>query len=181
MWTWISLFMIAAARETAIDSAASIDGITFLIIASGAIGCVVGGQVADRMGREWWVSMAMAVSGACCVLIGFCLGVSFWLCTAVAIVWGFFVVADSAQFSTMVTEVCPRHAVGTALTLQTSIGFLLTTVSIQLVPVFQERVGWQFAFAFLALGPAAGIAAIRKLARIRRDNPLGNGSRYWEA
>ncbi len=168
MWTWISFFMIAAAQEASIESQSLVDGITFLIIAVGAVGCVIGGQVADRVGREWLVNFSMVVSGLCCLLIGLSFGVSFWLCTAVALVWGFFVVADSAQFSTMVTEVCPNHAVGTALTLQTSIGFLLTTVSIQLVPIFQERVGWQFTFAFLALGPAAGIMAIRKLAKVRR-------------
>jgi sugar phosphate permease len=78
-------------------------------------------------------------------------------------VWGFFVVADSAQFSAIVTEVAPRHAVGTALTLQTSLGFLLTMASIQLIPLLVAGVGWRWSFPVLALGPAAGIAAIRRL------------------
>jgi len=81
-------------------------------------------------------------------------------------VWGFFVVADSAQFSAMVTEVAPRHAVGTALTLQTSLGFLLTMASIQLIPLLVASVGWRWSFPVLALGPAAGIAAIRRLMRL---------------
>ena len=83
------------------------------------------------------------------------------------LLWGFFVVADSAQFSAMVTEAAPPHAVGTALTLQTSLGFLLTMVTIQLVPVLADAVGWRLAFVVLALGPAAGIAAIRRLGRLQ--------------
>ena len=107
----------------------------------------------------------MTVSGACCLLIGFAFGASPWIVTPLVLVWGFFVVADSAQFSTMVTEVTPAHAVGTALTLQTSLGFLLTLATIQLVPVLEEAFGWPWAFPVLVLGPAAGIAAIRRLDR----------------
>jgi MFS family permease len=83
-------------------------------------------------------------------------------------VWGFFVIADSAQFSVLVTESVPPHAVGTALTVQTSLGFLLTMVSIQLVPLLAARIGWRWAFAFLAAGPALGIESIRRLAAVRR-------------
>jgi sugar phosphate permease len=86
----------------------------------------------------------------------------------VALVWGFFVVADSAQFSALVTESVPSHAVGTALTVQTSAGFLLTMVTIQGLPMIATRIGWQWTFAVLALGPAAGIAAIRMLASVKR-------------
>jgi sugar phosphate permease len=89
--------------------------------------------------------------------------------------WGFFVVADSAQFSALVTEVAPPEAVGTALTLQTSLGFLLTMVTIQSVPLVSATVGWHGGFALLALGPAAGIGAIFRLARIRRKSPRGVG------
>ena len=81
--------------------------------------------------------------------------------------WGFFVIADSGQFSALVTESVPDHAVGTALTLQTSLGFLLTMVTIQLVPVAVALVGWRWAFALLALGPAVGIAFIARLRAAR--------------
>ncbi len=107
--------------------------------------------------------LAMAASGVCSLLVGLAYGASLWVLGPVVLVWGFFVVADSAQFSAMVTEVCPPHAVGTALTLQTSLGFLLTMVTIQLIPALVETVGWRLAFPVLALGPAAGIAAIRRL------------------
>ena len=81
--------------------------------------------------------------------------------------WGFFVIADSAQFSTLVTESVPAHAVGTALTVQTSLGFLLTMLPMQIVPLVAQRTGWRWSFAVLALGPIAGIAAIRRLAAVR--------------
>jgi MFS family permease len=131
---------------------------------AGGLGCVWAGWTADRIGRERVVNLAMAVSGLCSLVIGLTFGASPWLVAAVAWTWGFFVVADSAQFSTLVTEVAPRHAVGTALTLQTSMGFLLTIVTIQLVPeIVQASGSWRWAFPVLALGPAAGIVAIRRL------------------
>jgi predicted MFS family arabinose efflux permease len=119
--------------------------------------------MADRRGREWLVTVAMAVSGTCALLIGLTFGTSLWIVVPVALVWGFFVIADSAQFSVLVTESVAPHAVGTALTVQTSLGFLLTMVTIQGVPVLAQMVGWRWAFALLTLGPVAGIASIRRL------------------
>jgi MFS family permease len=108
----------------------------------------------------------MALSGTCAAVIGLTAAAPV-LVVAVAIVWGFAVVADSAQFSALVTELAPPHAVGTALTLQTSLGFLLTMASIQLVPHLVGALGWRWAFVALALGPAAGITAMRRLQRLR--------------
>jgi MFS family permease len=139
--------------------------IAFAALAIGGAGCVWGGLVADRRGRAWLVTRAMAISGACAVLIGFAFGRSLWLLVPIALVWGFFVIADSAQFSVLVTESVPPHAVGTALTLQTSLGFLLTAVVIQLVPPLAAHVGWPWAFAVLSLGPVFGIASIARLVR----------------
>lgn len=167
MWTWIGALIAACAARNAIENTTLVQGVTFAIISIGAIGCISGGWLADRFGRERFVNFAMAMSGACCLLIGFCIG-NFWLCVLVALVWGFFVVADSAQFSTIITEVSPQHAVGTALTLQTCIGFLLTTITIQLVPVLEDTIGWKYAFAFLVIGPIMGIAAIKRLSRISK-------------
>jgi MFS family permease len=166
-WTWLPVFLAASAIAMGARRPPElwVDVASFGAIGAGALGCVVGGWVADRIGRARWVNLAMAVSGACCLGIGLLFGGSFWLLVGVAWVWGFFVVADSAQFSAMVTEVAPGHAVGTALTLQTSLGFLLTMVTIQAVPALVEVVGWRWAFAVLALGPAAGIAATRQFAR----------------
>jgi MFS family permease len=165
VWTWIPAFLAAGAvaRGASAPTALWVDVAAFGAIATGAAGCVLGGIWADRMGRARWVNVSMAVSGACCLVAGFFFGGPFPLLVGLAWVWGFFVVADSAQFSAMVTEVSPGHAVGTALTLQTSLGFLLTMVTIQLVPAMVEAVGWRWAFPVLALGPAAGIAAIRRM------------------
>ena len=109
----------------------------------------------------------MAVSGACAAVMGWLLAAPLWLVAVVVGVWGFAVVADSAQFSAVVTEVAPRHAVGTALTLQTSLGFLLTAATIWMTVELEIRYGWRVAFGALALGPWAGIVAMRRLQRLR--------------
>jgi MFS family permease len=175
-WTWLPVFLAAslaaqhahaqhahASRATSIASATS-----FAALAIGGVGCVWGGLVADRYGRERLVTIAMLVSGACSLVIGLTFGTTLWLVVPVALVWGFFVIADSAQFSVLVTESVPPHAVGTALTVQTSLGFLLTMVTIQGIPWLAQTVGWRWAFAVLALGPAVGIASIRRLRAIVR-------------
>lgn len=148
----------------------------FAAIAAGGLGCVWGGWTADRTSRERVVVVSMAASGFCSLAIGLLFGGAFPLVAAVAVTWGFFVVADSAQFSTMVTETAPRDAVGTAVTLQTCLGFLLATVTIQLVPAVADAVGWKWAFPVLALGPAAGIAAIGRLSRLRRGPQVSSSA-----
>jgi len=162
MWSWIAAFLAAGAGL----GARSADLAGFAAIAVGGAGCVLGGVLADRFGRERLTIWAMATSGTCAAVIGLSTG-STPLVIAVALVWGFAVVADSAQFSALVTELAPSHAVGTALTLQTSLGFLLTMASIQLVPRLVDAVGWRWAFVALALGPALGIGAMRRLLRLR--------------
>lgn len=164
MWAWIAAFLAAGAGL----GARSADLAGFAAIAVGGAGCVLGGLIADRFGRERLTIWAMATSGACAAVIGLTAG-SPPLVVAVALVWGFAVVADSAQFSALVTELAPSHAVGTALTLQTSLGFLLTMASIQLVPRLVDAVGWRWAFVALAIGPALGIGAMRRLLRLRHS------------
>ena len=175
-WTWIPLFIgesLVASGMTASPTTSSLASlVAFTAIAIGGIGCVWGGLVADLRGRERLVTLAMAISGACSVLIPVTFGHSLLILAPITWVWGFFVIADSAQFSALVTESVPPHAVGTALTIQTSLGFLLTMVSIPLVPPMARLVGWKWAFPMLALGPAAGIAMIRRLVNLKR----GHGS-----
>jgi MFS family permease len=164
MWTWIPAFLLAAAVQSETpDPNFYKDLFSFLAIAAGAAGCVWGGLFADRYGRSRLVNLSMLISGLCCILVGFLFAFPFWIIGIATIVWGFFVVSDSAQFSTIVTEVAPPHAVGTALTLQTSIGFLLTTLTIQLIPLLEHSLSWRWAFSVLAIGPALGILAIRRL------------------
>jgi MFS family permease len=140
----------------------------FVVIASGAAGCVVAGIRADRIGRARVTILAMAISGACALAIGPLSAWSYGLTIVVAIAWGMAVVADSAQFSACVAELAPREYVGTALTVQTASGFLLTMLTIHLVPSWAERWGWERAYMPLAIGPALGIAAMWPLIPRRR-------------
>jgi MFS family permease len=162
MWTWAPV-MIRASIAASGDSPRFAEAASFAVIGAGAIGCVVAGRVADRIGRPIVASAAMLGSGLCCLTIGFLYGKAPLALLAVAVIWGATVVADSAQFSACVTELGDPRYVGTALTLQTCIGFLITTVSIAMVPRVVERVGWQWAFAFLAPGPLLGIVAMMRL------------------
>jgi MFS family permease len=170
-WTWVPAFLGASAAASGLSTASTaslVSASAFAAIAAGGAGCVWGGLAADRRGREWLVTLAMAISGACCLLSAILFGAPFAAVVALTLVWGIFVVADSAQFSVLVTESVPPHAVGTALTIQTSLGFLLTLLTIQGTPLLANAIGWRWAFPGLALGPALGIASIRQFARIRR-------------
>lgn len=166
-WTWIPAFVAASAVAWAGDASAArepwVGALSFGTIAVGGLGCLWGGVVSDRIGRERSVIIAMAVSGLCALLIGFAFGRSPLLLAPLALAWGFFVIADSAQFSVLVTESVPAHAVGTALTVQVCLGFLLTTITIQLIPPLVAVAGWRAAFGLLAVGPMLGIVSIRRL------------------
>jgi MFS family permease len=163
-WTWIPMFLAASVAAGAQGVSVSALSVTaFVVIAAGGVGCLWGGWLADRIGYDRLVIRALLASGACSVLAGVVFGGDLWVLVALALLWGFFVVADSAQFSAMITEVVPQHTVGTALTLQTSFGFLLTMLTIQLVPAIADAGSWRWAFVLLALGPAGGIWSIRRL------------------
>jgi MFS family permease len=161
-WTWLPVFLAAALGGGHQGTAGLL---AFGAIAIGGLGCVWGGVYGDRKSREWVVTVAMAASGTCAAIIGLTFGGPSAIMVAMALAWGFFVVADSAQFSVLVTESVPSHAVGTALTLQVSLGFLLTMLPMQLIPRVEAMVGWRWAFLTLTIGPVLGIAAIRRLVR----------------
>jgi MFS family permease len=162
MWTWAPV-MIRASVAASGDSTRFAEAASFAVIGAGAIGCVAAGLVADRIGRPIVAAAAMAMSGACCIAIGFLYGKAPLALLTLAAIWGATVVADSAQFSACVTEYADPRYIGTALTLQTCIGFLITTVSIGMMPMLVERIGWEWAFAFLAPGPLLGIIAMLRL------------------
>lgn len=169
-WAWIPAFLAASVAANAggrFRAPRLISLFAFTTIAIGGFGSVWGGLFADKRGREQLVSISLFMSGSCCLLSGILFGRSIWILGALAMTWGFFVIADSAQFSTLVTESVPAHTVGTALTVQTSLGFLLTMLPMQIVPLIAQRAGWRWGFAILALGPVVGIAAIRRLAALR--------------
>ncbi len=179
-WTWIVAFLAASSAARAGvpwtgEYPTAVKLIAFAAIAVGGPACVWGGRVADRVGRERLTIRALSTSGACALLAGLVFGSGLLLLVPLVLVWGFFVIADSAQFSALVTEVSPSHAVGTALTIQVAVGFLLTMVTIQIVPAIAEVAGWRWAFPILAVGPAFGIGAMRRLMRVRSVEPSSPG------
>ena len=163
MWTWIPAFAAASILATGTEAGRQGSLVAFVAIASGAVGCVLAGICADIVGKARIAGGAMVVSGACALLAGLAFGGSSVVLFALAIVWGFSVVADSAQFSALVAEFSPRTHVGTALTLQTCIGFLLTMISMRVLPEMAATVGWQWAFLVLVPGPILGAFAMKRL------------------
>lgn len=176
MWLWIPV-MIRASLAASHTPAATAEIASFLVIGCGAVGCVVAGLVADRVGRTVVTSWAMGISGSCCLLIGLLYGGNPFLLLLVAAIWGATVVADSAQFSACVTELGDPRYVGTALTMQTCLGFLLTTISIELIPYFVKAVGWKYAFAILAPGPLLGVIAMLRLRGLPEAAKIAQGRR----
>jgi MFS family permease len=158
MWAWFVVFFSAA-----VDDGAGAAYATFAVIGIGAVGCWVGGLLGDRVGRAETTAAMMVVSGTCALLVGLLLEAPAWVVLVVGLVWGFAVVADSAQFSTLVTEHADQAYVGTALTMQLAVGFTLTVATIWLVPFLENAVGWRWTFAFLVPGPALGVVAMLRL------------------
>jgi MFS family permease len=176
MWAWIGVFLadsFRAAGASTLNPAAA----TFAVIAIGALGCYAAGAGADRWGRTTLTMAAMAVSGACAAVIGLTFGGAPALTMAIALVWGISVVADSAQFSTAVTELSPPAYVGTALTMQTSVGFTITLASIWLIPFAAQTIGWRWAFATLAIGPMLGVLAMGRLRALPEARRMAGGRR----
>jgi MFS family permease len=177
MWTWIGLYLLTAFTRAGLPAAPRLGALaTAAVIGVGAVSCVAAGLLADRIGRTATTMLAMIGSGACAAAIGLVFDRPALL-MAVALVWGFTIVADSAQFSAAVTELAPPAYVGTALSLQTSLGFLLTLVSTWLVPRAVEAWGWPWAFAFLAPGPLLGALAMGALRRLPESARLAQGRR----
>ncbi|CRK53534.1 Transport protein (fragment) [Rhodococcus sp. RD6.2] len=138
--------------------------ITFTSIGlAGFVGCLLGGWAADRLGRPPAAAAALVVSGLCCLLSPLMFTAPLGVLLPFLLVWGAAVIADSGVFSTVLSETADRRYVGTALTAQTAIGFLLTVVTIQLVPLAAGHIGWQYAFLLLAPGPVVGAAAMTVL------------------
>ena len=163
VWAWFLVFFSDALRAHGSSGGSTAAYSTFAVIAVGGLGCWVGGVLGDRWGRTRTTALAMAVSGSCALLIGLLFTVSAWLVLAVGLVWGFAVVTDSAQFSTIVTELADQSYVGTALAVQLALGFTLTVATIWLIPILENAFTWRWAFAFLAPGPALGVIAMLRL------------------
>lgn len=180
MYAWIAVFLDASFRASVADRASAAVAAafaTFATIAAGAIGSVLGGLIADRWGRTTLTIGAMSLSGACCLVVGFLFEASPMLLVLLCLVWGAAIVADSAQFSAAVAELSDRAHVGTMLTVQTCLGFLLTLLTIHLVPLMVAAVGWTYAFASLAIGPFIGSYAMWRLRNSPDALKLAGGRR----
>jgi MFS family permease len=176
MWIWIPV-MIRASIAIQGGNPRLAEAGAFIVIGAGAIGCVVAGLIADRLGRTLVTSWAMAISGTCCLVIGLLYGGNpLWL-LLVAAIWGATVVADSAQFSSCVTELGDPQYIGTALTIQMCIGFLITTISIELIPRMATAYGWRYAFMILAPGPLFGVCAMLRLRQLPEATKIAHGKR----
>jgi MFS family permease len=177
MFAWFIVFSTSHLSEHEADPMPTAAFITFAVVAVGALGSLVGGLLGDRWGRTNTTTLMLVVSGTCSLTIGLLFGAATWLLVVVSLVWGFTIVADSAQFSAMVTEVADQSYVGTALTMQLAVGFAITVATIWLIPLVESAVSWRWAFAVLALGPAAGIVAMRRLRSLPESRLIAGGLR----
>ncbi|MFD1564617.1 MFS transporter [Haloarchaeobius amylolyticus] len=176
VWTWIPVYLLASLEASGTANPERLAALLgFGTIAIGGVGAWLAGSAADRVGRSVVTSASMIVSGAACLLAGVVYGSSLAVLAPFVLVWGFFIVADSAQFSAAVSELADDSYVGSALTLQTAVGFLITIGSIQLVPIVQRAVGWQWAFLPLAVGPLIGTISMLTLRRGPESERLAGG------
>ncbi len=177
MWAWIPLFLAqVVAREGGEPELAA--GLAFAVIAVGGGGAVAGGWIADRVGRSVTAAGAMAVSGSAAIAVALLADAPLWVLAPVMLVWGFSVIADSAQFSAAISELSPSQYVGTALTMQICIGFLLTFVSIHLVGLLVDGgPHWAAAFGLLAVGPVFGVVSMLALRRRPEAVRMAGGRR----
>ena len=179
MWAWIGVFLAASfAQDPGGDTAPLLARLaTFATVGIGAPGCLLGGVLADRLGRTTLTIGAMAISGACAATVGFLFAGPAWALLALCLVWGVAIVADSAQFSAGIAELADPRLVGTMLTLQTALGFTLTLLTIHLMPLFVDMLGWRYAFAPLAAGPLFGVVAMARLRAHPASEKLAGGRR----
>lgn len=175
MWTWVPICLLAS-FEAAGGAPAAARAAGFAAIAIGALGCVLAGVLADRIGRTTVAAASLLISGSCAVVAGLFFAHPVLL-TIVCVVWGFAVVADSAQFSAAVSELTDPRYVGTALTVQTSLGFLLTLITIWIVPAVVDAIGWSYVFIVLAPGPVFGIWSMLRLRATPEARTMASGRR----
>jgi len=176
MWAWIQVFLTASFHAVGLNEVWA-SAVAFAVIGMGGLGSLAAGQLADRFGRTTVTIVSLVTSGVCSIVVGLLFGGNPIILVVLCLIWGFAIVADSAQFSAAVSELCQKEYTGTALTLQTSLGFLLTLVTIRLVPTLEGYFGWTWAFAFLALGPVVGIWAMYALRRSPEAVKLAGGNR----
>jgi MFS family permease len=179
-WAWVAAFYAAARASStgAVPSIAQTGTVAFAAIGvAGLTGAVAAGRLADRIGRTATTSAAMLLSAACCLASPLAFTTGAPVLVGLLVVWGAAVIADSAQFSAAVTELAEPQYAGSVLALQLALGFVLTVVSIRLVPAVTEVVGWRFALVPLAVGPLLGAVAMLRLRALPAALRLAHGRR----
>ena len=179
MWAWIGVYLTASFAANPGTGFSWLSGYgTFLTIGiAGVTGCIAGGKLADHYGRTLLTSVAMAISGTCAILAGFVFGGSPLLVLLLCFIWGMTIIADSAQFSSSITELAPKDKIGTMLTMQTSLGFLITLTTIHAMPYLIDMLSWRYAFSILAIGPFIGVVAMLWLRQTPESLKLAGGKR----
>jgi MFS family permease len=175
MWTWVPALLVASYKHAGIGIEIARLA-SFGVIAIGAVGCVAAGILADRVGRTTIAACSLAVSGSCALVVGLFFSAPVAL-TVICLIWGVAVVADSAQFSAAISELTDIRYVGTALTMQTSVGFLLTLVTIQIIPMLMDILGWKYVFTVLVIGPIFGIWSMLRLRLLPEAVLMASGKR----
>jgi len=177
-WVWIPKFLQAVHSNTnpGMDVIIFFSLVTFLIYISGALGNIIGGKIADNIGRTKFNILMSAISGACSLIIGFFLQ-NLVLALVIAVIWGLTVVPDSPQYSAMISELSDPAYIGTTLAVQTAIGFAISNITIWLLPIIVELIGWTFGFTFLVLGPIFGILSLIKLRKEPESKMIALGKK----
>jgi len=179
MWTWVPIFLLASFAAAGVTDPGAASLTAFGVVAVGGLGSAAAGAIADRVGRTATTIVAMATSGTSAIVAGILFGAPVPVIVLVALVWGASVVADSAQFSTAVSELAPPGTAGSALSVQTAAGFALTSVTILGVGLLDPTGadGWRVAWLVLAIGPAVGIVAMVRLRRRPDAVKMASGHR----
>ncbi|GMH40440.1 hypothetical protein BSKO_08344 [Bryopsis sp. KO-2023] len=181
MWAWYSSFsedLLSKVHNkgTVSEIRSEAAWLTFAVLGTGFFGCAFGGYISDRWGRTKWSALCMLISGTCSIVVGPSRSGPLGVTVLISLIWGFFVVADSAQFSAMVTEVCEQRYIGTALTAQLASGFSLTVLTIFLIPyLLDEGVTYRWVFGILAFGPFLGVLAMFLLYHSAARSKIASG------
>jgi MFS family permease len=179
MWTWIPIFLLASFTAAGVLDSGLPSLVAFVIVAAGGLGSVAAGRIADRIGRTTTTIAAMAISGTSAIVAGLLFGAPVPVILVIGLIWGASVVADSAQFSSAVSELAPPGTAGSALSVQTAVGFTLTSFTILGIGLLDPTGpdGWRIAWIVLALGPAVGIVAMWRLRALPEAVKMANGNR----
>ena len=162
-WSMVSFFLAARLEGAALSWQGWLPLLSFATIGVGSLGCALGGMCSKRIGEKTVASTSLWVSGIMCLLSGFIYKLDLLPLVLLILVWGFFVVSDSPQFSALAARYCPPEYTGTALTVQNGIGFAITVASIQIIPWVAETIGWRWTFLPLGIGPLIGLYFVSRL------------------